>query len=410
MSASTMLTTDPNHATPAMKAAPHEVAPDVLMHAVLRQHLRRAHAGRCCCSSIPASSTWRRRCTQAVRAWTDAPLHTAVYTHGHADHAFGLGAFLDAGERPQIIAQENCPRRFRALRAHPRLERAHQQRQFSLPAPLFPNHFDWPTLTFRDVLAQRLGDLEVHYRAAKGETDDALLGVDPGAPLSVHGRSGHLAGAELRQPAEGTALSGRVGRGARRRWPDSTPSGCFPATAWWCGAPTRSAPCSSESARYLRVIIDQVLERLNARRDPGRDLPRRRARPRAGAAPLPRRQLRPSEVHRPQPAAPVGRLVERQRRRPAAGDLGAAGVRAGGTGRRRARRWSKRGRELLAGGDAVLAAHLAEWATRAAPADRAAQELKRDVYHQRLREEGSLMAQGIYRAARDDAKKALGEN
>ena len=31
------------------------------------------------------------------------------------------------------------------------------QRQFSLPKPMFPNEFDWPTLTFRDALSQRLG-------------------------------------------------------------------------------------------------------------------------------------------------------------------------------------------------------------------------------------------------------------
>src|SRR5215470_5883873 len=51
-----------------------------------------------------------------------------------------------------------------------------------------------------------------------------------------------------------------------------------------------------------------------------------------------------------------------------------------------------RGRALLTRGDSALAAHCAEWATRAAPADRAAQELKRDVYQRRLAEERSLMA------------------
>src|SRR5688572_18090102 len=27
---------------------------------------------------------------EAVRAWTDAPLRTAVYTHGHVDHVFAV--------------------------------------------------------------------------------------------------------------------------------------------------------------------------------------------------------------------------------------------------------------------------------------------------------------------------------
>jgi hypothetical protein len=67
-----------------------------------------------------------------------------------------------------------------------------------------------------------------------------------------------------------------------------------------------------------------------------------------------------------------------------------------------------RGRALLEAGDDTLAAHLAEWATRAAPDNAAAQVLKRDVYERRLTGAQSLMAQGIFRAAMHDAKKALG--
>jgi hypothetical protein len=65
----------------------------------------------------------------------------------------------------------------------------------------------------------------------------------------------------------------------------------------------------------------------------------------------------------------------------------------------------KRGRELLAVGDSVLATHVAEWAVRGAPENRDAQELKHDVYERRLSEAESLMAQGIFRAAMNDAKK-----
>src|SRR4029453_3165379 len=68
-----------------------------------------------------------------------------------------------------------------------------------------------------------------------------------------------------------------------------------------------------------------------------------------------------------------------------------------------------RGRALLDGGDPVMAAHLAEWATRAEPIDQAAQQLKRDVYARRLHDADALMARGIYRAAMHDAQRALGE-
>ncbi|HUL98563.1 MAG TPA: MBL fold metallo-hydrolase, partial [Mycobacterium sp.] len=81
---------------------------------------------------------------QAVRTWSDAPLHTAVYTHGHVDHAFGLRPFLTAGEQPQIIAQENCQHRFRRYHLTNGWNARINQRQFSLPAPVFPDRFDWP--------------------------------------------------------------------------------------------------------------------------------------------------------------------------------------------------------------------------------------------------------------------------
>jgi alkyl sulfatase BDS1-like metallo-beta-lactamase superfamily hydrolase len=69
----------------------------------------------------------------------------------------------------------------------------------------------------------------------------------------------------------------------------------------------------------------------------------------------------------------------------------------------------KHGRMLLEQGDTIMAAHLAEWATRAAPTDREGQALKRDVYAQRLEEIPALMAQSIFRAAMNDAREVLGE-
>ncbi|GAA2104323.1 hypothetical protein GCM10009801_79860 [Streptomyces albiaxialis] len=34
---------------------------------------------------------------ERVRTRTDLPVHTAIYTHGHIDHAYGLDAFLVEG-------------------------------------------------------------------------------------------------------------------------------------------------------------------------------------------------------------------------------------------------------------------------------------------------------------------------
>src|SRR5262252_4040757 len=169
--ADAMVTTDPAQASPRFFGPTAEVAPGVLMQAAfVNTYAVTTPAGLVLVDPGFAHTTTTLR--DAVRQWSSAPLRSAIYTHGHVDHAFGLGAFLDAGERPHIVAQENCVQRFRRYRLTQGLNTHINRRQFGSPSYVFPDQMTWPTLTFRDALTQRLGDLDVHYRAAKGETDD----------------------------------------------------------------------------------------------------------------------------------------------------------------------------------------------------------------------------------------------
>src|SRR5262249_3786254 len=103
-----------------------------------------------------------------------APLRAAIYTHGHVDHAFGLRAFLDAGETPDVVAQEQCAARFHRYGLMHGWNARINQRQFALPQPMFPTEFVHPTVLVRDRWTKALGDVTVDCRAGKGETDDAL--------------------------------------------------------------------------------------------------------------------------------------------------------------------------------------------------------------------------------------------
>jgi len=48
-----------------------------------------------------------------LRERTQAPVHTAIYTHGHVDHAYGLDAFLMPGQAaPRVVAHRAVPDRF----------------------------------------------------------------------------------------------------------------------------------------------------------------------------------------------------------------------------------------------------------------------------------------------------------
>ena len=405
--ASSMVTTDPLQTRPAFFGEPAEVAPGVFMHpAFVNTYTVRTPIGLLLIDpGLPQNAGAAH---QAVRRWSDAPLHTAVYTHGHADHAFGLWPYLDAGERPQIIAQENCPARFRRYRELHGWNAAINQRQFGLPAPVFVQRFDWPTLTVHDRLVQRLGDLEVHYRAAKGETDDHLWVWLPAERYLLTGdliiwqapNCGNPQKVQ-RYPVEwAEALETMAALDAD--W-------LFPGHGLAISGRDAVRTVLTETARYLRVLIEQVRTRMNAGETPEAIVHGVEPDPELARRPF----LRATYDH---PKFIVRNLVRlwggwwngnAADLLPATPEAQAREIAAlaGGVAR-----LVERGRRLLSEGDGVLASHVAEWATRAEPGNRAAQELKRDVYARRLADERSLMGQGIFRAAMHDAQRALGEN
>jgi alkyl sulfatase BDS1-like metallo-beta-lactamase superfamily hydrolase len=281
------------------------------------------------------------------------------------------------------------------------------QRQFALPQPMFPQHFDPPTLLVRDRLTQRLGDLTLQYTAAKGETDDALW-------LWVPEKRYLFTGDLVIWQAPNCGNPQKVQR-YPEEWADALEAmaGCeadwlFPGHGLAVHGRDAVRMVLTETARYLRVIVDEVRRRMNAGEMPEDIF--HAVEPDAVLAERP--FLRATYDH---PKFIVrnllrlwggwwnGNAAELLPATPArvAGEVATL---AGGAGAIVAR-----GRALLDGGDATTAAHLAEWAARADPASREAQTFKRDVYARRLDEAESLMARGIFRAAMHDAELALGE-
>ena len=401
-----MMTTDPLHARTSFFADPHEVAPDVLMHAAfVNTYALRTAEGLLLVD--PGFGHTADTVYRGVRAWSNAPVHTAVYTHGHADHAFGLRPFLAAGEHPHIVAQENCVSRFHRYHLTHGWNARINQRQFSLPGPMFPDRFDWPTLTFREALIQRIGDLEVRYTAAKGETDDHCYAWVPARRYLFTGdliiwqapNCGNPQKVQ-RYPVEWAAALEAMA-GLEADW-------LFPGHGLVVCGRDAVRLVLTDTARYLRVIIDQVLVRMNAGDTPEEIFHAVEPDPELARRPF----LRANYDH---PKFIVRNLLRlwggwwngnAADLLPATWEAQAKEIAqlAGGIAAIVAR-----GRALLEQGDAVLASHLAEWATRAAPDDAAAQRLKRDVYERRLAEAHALMAQGIFRAAMNDAEKKLSD-
>jgi glyoxylase-like metal-dependent hydrolase (beta-lactamase superfamily II) len=404
--ASSMLVTDPLHATPAFFGDPAEVAPDVFMYpAFVNTYALRTPDGLVLVD--PGFTHTSDMIHDAVRAWSDARLRVAVYTHGHADHAFGLRAWLAGGERPEIVAQERCVDRFHRYRLMHGLNAHINQRQFSLPQPVFPERFDWPTLLVAERMTQRLGDVDVHYHAARGETDDHLW-------VWVPSRRCLFTGDLIIWQAPNCGNPQKV-----QRYPEDWAAALetmaavdaeylFPGHGLAVQGRDAVRLVLTETARYLRHIVDEVRTRMNAGQTADEIFHAVEPDPELARRPF----LRATYDH---PKFIVRNLLRlwggwwdgnAATLLPAPWAVQAAEVArlAGGVAALVAR-----GRALLDAGDAVLASHVAEWATRAAPDDRAAQELKRDVYGSRLRDAEALMARGIFRAAMHDAERALGE-
>ena len=124
------------------------------------------------------------RALEEIRARTQAPIHTIIYTHGHGDHAWTAAPFLeDASKsghpRPRIIAHELLPRRFDRYR---KLDGYHQyinRIQFGrgdVPVAdderFLPAEVAYPDITYSDEMQFRLGGLTFELYHNMGETDD----------------------------------------------------------------------------------------------------------------------------------------------------------------------------------------------------------------------------------------------
>ncbi|GAA2104337.1 hypothetical protein GCM10009801_79890 [Streptomyces albiaxialis] len=113
---------------------------------------------------------------RAVRRVSARPLHTVVFTHGHVDHAFGLWAFLEAGERPRVVGHENLLDHYARYSRTAGLNAAINGQRPGANGrswPSAPEDFVVPDITFRDSLELRIGGERFVVRHAKGETDDA---------------------------------------------------------------------------------------------------------------------------------------------------------------------------------------------------------------------------------------------
>jgi alkyl sulfatase BDS1-like metallo-beta-lactamase superfamily hydrolase len=112
-----------------------------------------------------------------LRRWSPAPLHTAVYSHGHIDHVFGVGVWEEEAEEqgwsaPQVVAHEALPDRFDRYIATAGYNEIINTRQFGFRDFHWPVAYRYPDRTYDRELRLEVGGDRFALRHEKGETDD----------------------------------------------------------------------------------------------------------------------------------------------------------------------------------------------------------------------------------------------
>jgi len=114
---------------------------------------------------------------RTLREWTGSRLHTAVYSHGHIDHVFGVPVWeAEAEERrwpaPTVVAHEAMPARFDRYILTAGYNGIINRRQFGIDSLEWPTEYRYPDTTYRDHLDLEVGGVRAELHHARGETDD----------------------------------------------------------------------------------------------------------------------------------------------------------------------------------------------------------------------------------------------
>ena len=345
-----------------------------------------------------------------IRAWSKRPLHTAVFTHGHIDHVFGVDLYEEEARAngwpaPRVIAHTAIAERFERYRMTAGYNAVINQRQFKAPGLRWPTEYRLPDETYSDTLSLTVGGEAFELYHDRGETDDATWVWSPARKVVFAGDMFIWASPNCGNPQKAQRYA-RDWAIALRKMAALDPEVLLPGHGLPIVGAAHVRRALTEGAELLESLVAQTLALMNegARLD---DIVQT---VRAPAHLLDRPYLHavydepefvvrnlwrlyggwydgdPSHL-KPAPAGALAREIA---------DL------AGG-----ASRLAARALEVAAAGDLRLAGHLAELAAQAAPDDAGVHAARAEVFGVRAHAEASTMSKGIFSwAAHESAGKA----
>jgi alkyl sulfatase BDS1-like metallo-beta-lactamase superfamily hydrolase len=343
-----------------------------------------------------------------VRRWDAGRLHTAVYSHGHVDHVFGVPLFeQEAAERgwapPRVVAHEALPARFDRYVLTAGYNEVVNQRQFQLPDLRWPREYRYPDQTYREALHVTVGGLDLELNHCRGETDDHTWTWVPSRRVLCCGDLFIWASPNAGNPQKVQRYPREWAAGLRRM----TSLGAevlLPGHGWPVVGVDRVQQALSDTAELLEHLHDETVRLMNE----GARLDDVVHAVRAPQHLLDRPYLRPVYDEPEFVVRNVWRLYggwydgNPARLKPAPDAALAAEL---APPARDADRLASRARELAAAGELRLAGHLAELAAQAAPDDAAVHAARAEVYEQRVAAEASTMSKGVFAWAAAESRR-----
>ncbi len=336
-----------------------------------------------------------------LRQFSPDRVNTAIYTHGHVDHACGTPAILAEAQknkvaRPRIVGHRAVAARFDRYKRTTGYNNVVNTRQFNRPSA-WPTEYVYPDTYFDNQLNVVAGDDRFECHHARGETDDHCWVYIPQRKVLCTGdliiwaapNAGNPQKAQryAREWAEALRVMARTGAEV-----------LIPGHGYPVFGTMRVRQVLNDTANYLQSLYDQTIAMMNA----GAPLDEiiHTVKPPANLTEKPWLQAvydEPEFIVRniwrleggwydgtPSNLKPAAESAR-------AGEIAAL---AGGVEAVVARAILK-----LEAGEVALACHLADWAVAAAPSDKSAHEARVRIYAARAERAESTMAHGIFRAA-----------
>ncbi len=204
---------------------------------------------------------------EQIRRWTSQPLNTAVFSHGHIDHVFGVGLFEEEARThdwpaPRVVAHEHVPARFDRYVLTAGYNQVINRRQFAVRDLVWPTEYRYPDEVYRDERTLTIGSLALHLRHERGETDDATVTWIPSRQVLCTGDLFVWSSPNAGNPQKVQRYP-REWAQALRRMSELGARYLLPGHGMPVIGEQRVRQALSETAQYLESIVDQTLAMMN---------------------------------------------------------------------------------------------------------------------------------------------------